>query len=527
MLAADVRSITSPLDVKTEGRGADDYDPYASGAKVKIYATGIRNGYDLIWTGDGKLYVPANGSAAGGNTPAGPGNSPPAINNVNQTEHDYLFRIDEGGYYGHPNPLRNEYVLNGGNPTSGADPAEFRQYPVGTQPDANYRGYAYDFGLNASPDGAIQYQSNGAHFGGALDGKLVVVRYSGGDDLLVLDPNGPNGDVSRAYAGGFGMTGFVDPLDVIQDPATGNLYVVEAGFRANGGNPNGLRISLLKPVASGATAAVASPRLRDGALHFSDVRGDANAGVPHTVTITNTGTERPGPARRRRLRSPAAARPASASAASARCPASSPPASRPASTSTLPQLTRASSPPRSRSRPTTSPTRRARSRSAASARPARATRTSRACSASSTSTKSPSRPATPTPRRPTTRSRRSSPAATRCCCKPSSKAGGGPVTVELLASMGTAQNNGYTDTSALSYYAAGTSTKTQLFTIPKSQAQTVNPSAAAAASASTRAATSASSAPSTTSAPATSGPRTAETPGSPTPTSGARSASSR
>ena len=28
-----------------------------------------------------------------------------------QTENDYLFRIDQGGYYGHPNPTRGEYVL--------------------------------------------------------------------------------------------------------------------------------------------------------------------------------------------------------------------------------------------------------------------------------------------------------------------------------------------------------------------------------------------------------------------------------
>lgn len=290
VLQADVRTITGALDVKT-GEGGT-YDPFAAGAKVKIYATGIRNGWDLVWTSNGQLFVPANGSAAGGNTPAGPNNNPPAINGVTQTQNDFLFRIVQGGYYGHPNPLRGEYVLNGGNPTSGIDPAEVTQYPVGTMPPASYRGFAYDFGRNVSPNGVIQYNSNGAHFGGALDGKLLVVRYSGGDDILIIDL-AADGSVVRAYGGAFGMTGLTDPLDIIQDPATGNLYVVEAGFRTDGGNPNGLRISLLKPIAP-TTATVGSPRLLNygagPALHFSDVFGNTQAGIAHRVTITNTGS---------------------------------------------------------------------------------------------------------------------------------------------------------------------------------------------------------------------------------------------
>ena len=34
------------------------------------------------------------------------------------TQNDYLLRVEKGGYYGHPNPARAEYVLNGGNPTA-------------------------------------------------------------------------------------------------------------------------------------------------------------------------------------------------------------------------------------------------------------------------------------------------------------------------------------------------------------------------------------------------------------------------
>ena len=61
---------TLPLDVKTEEGGS--YNPYAANAPVTVYATGVRNAYDLVWHRNGHLYTPTNGSAAGGNTPGTP-----------------------------------------------------------------------------------------------------------------------------------------------------------------------------------------------------------------------------------------------------------------------------------------------------------------------------------------------------------------------------------------------------------------------------------------------------------------------
>ncbi|MDQ3291412.1 MAG: Ig-like domain-containing protein, partial [Bacteroidota bacterium] len=189
-----------PIDVKTQEGGT--YNPAATNAPLTIYATGIRNAYDLVWHSNGSLYVPTNGSAAGGNTPALPsgtvwsngqkytGASIAAMNDVRQTQNDYLFRVVKGGYYGHPNVLRNEYIMNGGNPTSNTDPGELVGYPVGTPKEPNYRGFIYNFGLNISPNGAIEYKSNA--FGGKLKGKMLVCRFSGGDDLIVLAPSSTN-----------------------------------------------------------------------------------------------------------------------------------------------------------------------------------------------------------------------------------------------------------------------------------------------------------------------------------------------
>jgi hypothetical protein len=241
VLRLDVSKLGSlPLNVKTSD-GGGTYNPYDPNAPLTIYASGVRNAYDLVWHSNGSLYTPTNGSAAGGNTPASVngtlrpdgttynGPAVPALSNVQQTQKDWLFRIVKGGYYGHPNPTRGEYVMNGGNPSSGIDPAEVPSYPLGTLPDANWRGYAYDFQNNASPNGAIEYKSN--TFKGALKGKLLVVRYSQHDDIITLTPGGPDNDIVSATEGyGIeGFSGFNDPLDLTEDTTKGNIYVSEYG----------------------------------------------------------------------------------------------------------------------------------------------------------------------------------------------------------------------------------------------------------------------------------------------------------
>lgn len=253
------------------------YNPYGANAPLTIYASGVRNAYDLVWHSNGQLYIPANGSAAGGNTPASVAgtrrpngtvyNGPeiPATSSVvvqsrwilrklfryslvnalfpsvsATVQNDWLFRVNPlkpVGYFGHPNPLRGEYVVNRGY-------TDNLNYPASVMPDANYRGNAYNFGLNKSPDGALEYKSSA--FNGALKGKLLVTRFSGGGDIIILEPGAmvkdPNVtsagsddsmyDIVRATAGigskgVTGISGFANPLDIVEDVKTGNLYVSE------------------------------------------------------------------------------------------------------------------------------------------------------------------------------------------------------------------------------------------------------------------------------------------------------------
>jgi hypothetical protein len=259
LLRLDVTKLSpdKPLDAKTEDGGT--YDPYAADAPLTIHATGIRNGYDLLFHSNGRLYAPINGSAAGGNAPgsADPratgarridtgksydGPDVPALQNVFITEDDTLLTVEKGAYYGHPNPLRAEFVLNGGNPTAGPDAHEIPPYPVGTKPDANYRFAVFSFGKNLSPDGIIEYKS-----AGPLAGRILVTRYSGGDDVIVLTPAGADGGISEALTGIEGLTGLSDPLDLCEDPKTGNLYIIEFGSK---------RLTLLRVVPNGVSPRV-------------------------------------------------------------------------------------------------------------------------------------------------------------------------------------------------------------------------------------------------------------------------------
>jgi fibronectin type 3 domain-containing protein len=278
-----------PLDVTTVDVGGP-YDPFAPGAPLTIYASGIRNAYDLVWHSNGHLYTPTNGSAAGGSTPATPdplpeactkwridgtpytGPTVPGITNNGQAQTDFVYDVKQGRYYGHPNPSRCEWVLDNGNPTSGSDPFQVDRYPVGTQPDRNYDlADSYDAGLHASADGAVEYKGNA--FGGALNGKLLVVRYSSGQDIETFDV-AADGKLSNRTTGITGFTGFDQPLALWEDTATGNLYVSETG-----GTP---KLTLLRPQGGGGNPTIqASGRVLVNAVQGSTATGDE--------TITNAG----------------------------------------------------------------------------------------------------------------------------------------------------------------------------------------------------------------------------------------------
>ncbi|HEX8916632.1 MAG TPA: Ig-like domain-containing protein [Humisphaera sp.] len=228
----------APLDVRTAEGGT--YDPAAAGAAVTLYATGVRSAYDLVWHRNGHLYVPINGSAAGGSTPGDAAAGVPALPDLRVTVPDHLADVRPGSFHGHPNPARGQYVMMGGNPTAGPDADEIPAYPVGTKPDPAWRAPAATFGRNLAPCGIIEYRAPGS----PLDGALLVCRYSGGKDVVAMVP-AADGSIAEMITGIDGLTRLADPLDLVQHPATGHLYVAEMG---------GKRITLVR-AKPGATSA--------------------------------------------------------------------------------------------------------------------------------------------------------------------------------------------------------------------------------------------------------------------------------
>ncbi len=236
ILVADVNGdarFQSTVNVNT----STGYDANATNAPVKIFASGVRNAFSIIAASNGKLYSPVNESA-NGNAPAGPNNNPPALTDL-PAGTDYFTELVAGKYYGHPNPSRGQYTLNGANPTAGVDPFEVPQYPVGTPVGANYRAPDLNLGQHRSANAGLEYKSN--VFGGTLKGQILLTEYSQGKDLIAIttDANGkPNGSTQVA-------DGFYNPLGVASDAASGRIYVAEFGADPTG---DGGQITLLTPV---------------------------------------------------------------------------------------------------------------------------------------------------------------------------------------------------------------------------------------------------------------------------------------
>ena len=259
------------------------YNPFEDDAPVRVFANGQRNAYDLVWHSNGFLYVPTNGSAGGANAPDDP--STPEFEGITNipTRNDYLFAVEEGGYYGHPNPILGNFILNGGNPTAGNDLAEVTTYAEGTAADPNYRGFAFDFSRNVSPNGAAEFTSD--VFGTNLQGALIVTQYSNPNSLIALTPGldgniVDNQEISRADGS---VISIQDPLDVIVNPATGQMYVIT--FERNSAFGSSSKLILLNPAPGGVVADNTADEGNDLALSVVD------ATDPATVIFAVTGLD--------------------------------------------------------------------------------------------------------------------------------------------------------------------------------------------------------------------------------------------
>ena len=228
---------SGPVDVR-------DFDARTSPTALQVYATGIREAFDLCWHSGGGLYAGVNMNDTKESTPGR--NGLPAVS-ARPTE--MMLRIVEGKYYGHPNPARDEWVLLGGNPTAGVDPWEVPSLPVGTKPDKNFdptlliRDLEKDKGPSA--DGVCEWTS-----GGPLKGRLLFCFYTATRGLHSYELTNGGKQVSDhqpLVGANDRLLRFGAPLDVVHHPH-GHLYVADFSAPQRGDSGKSGGVWLVTPI---------------------------------------------------------------------------------------------------------------------------------------------------------------------------------------------------------------------------------------------------------------------------------------
>ena len=111
----DVRNVNTPAGLRP--------------GVFELYATGYRNPYDFLWHSNDKLYMNVNaGNFTAGTLPAPQHGCPNGVAFDPGTRSDFLAIVEQGDYGGHPDPARNQCVLDDGN-----------VYNPPKAPDTNYR----------------------------------------------------------------------------------------------------------------------------------------------------------------------------------------------------------------------------------------------------------------------------------------------------------------------------------------------------------------------------------------------------
>lgn len=221
----------STYDLPTLNGPADQYDPFGghnglnqakltTGGPVQIFASGLRNAYDIVYTESGNFYTWDNGPNGGwGGTPGG--NCSDAIDNGGTKYEDGLHRLTQGYYAGHPNPTRGSKnnTFGGQSPIEGAaNPEECNFKTPGQNDGSMTTNYP-------STNGLAEYTAG--NFGGAMKGDLLAAAFNKDIFRVQLKNNGQAVKSKSVLVGDLGSV----PLDIIAQgdagPFPGTIWIVD------------------------------------------------------------------------------------------------------------------------------------------------------------------------------------------------------------------------------------------------------------------------------------------------------------
>ncbi len=219
----------------------------APGVDVSVFAPGLRNPWDIVWTTQGKLYASDNGTNSNyGAVSTSATTEAPATN-----AKDEINYVVQGRYYGHANRNRGRY--------------DSRQnvYHLPTDPTTatGYNGSPMAT-ITSSSDGIDEYRAT--TFNSQMRGNLLVQHWHGGLYRGVLSADGQSLQSVTTLASTLG-------LDVVAGPGGA---ILSADYTNN-------KLVVIKPIDSAAT--------RMAAYDIFPWRARADGSPPFTIGGTGFG----------------------------------------------------------------------------------------------------------------------------------------------------------------------------------------------------------------------------------------------
>ena len=263
-----------------ESQGFGGIVDVAPGVDVSVYAAGLRNPYDLVYTTSGIIYATENGANGGfGDVSLDAENQEPF--NADKKIFDELNIIEEDSYYGQPNRNRGE-----------DDPRQNTYYYFDEPSNADYTAPIAEF--TSSTNGITEYRSN--TFGGQLRGNLLAQRWNGvlynvelsedGTDALNVNPlkTEPGGDENVASG-----------LDVLTGPGGAVVSVDHSAKSVFVSTPVDDQITAMVAydISDWRAPAAGGGQFTIGGLNFSGSPADTTVTIGgKNATVTNVSEKR-------------------------------------------------------------------------------------------------------------------------------------------------------------------------------------------------------------------------------------------